>query len=77
MTLAMTWEEWAQHDACGLAARVRAGEVTAAELAAQAAAGVALTNPATSAVIELFDDCVADPPGTEPTSTAPSRACRS
>ncbi|MBZ6415068.1 MULTISPECIES: amidase [Methylobacterium] len=61
MTLAMTWEEWAQHDACGLAARVRAGEVTAAELAAQAAAGVALTNPATSAVIELFDDCVADP----------------
>ncbi len=61
MTLAMTWEEWAQHDACALAARVRAGEVTAAELAAQAAAGVALTNPQTSAVIELFDDAIADP----------------
>ncbi len=66
MTLAMTWEEWAQHDACALAARVRAGEVTAAELAAQAAAGVALTNPATSAVIELFDDASPIPPGTAP-----------
>ena len=28
MTLAMSWDEWSQHDAVALAARVRAGEVT-------------------------------------------------
>ena len=38
MTLAMSWDEWASHDGIGLAERVRKGEVTAAELAAQAAA---------------------------------------
>ena len=41
MTLAMTWQEWVQHDAVGLAECVRRGDVSAAELAAQAAAGVA------------------------------------
>jgi amidase len=61
MTLAMSWDEWAKHDAVGLAARVRAKEVTPAELAAQAAAGIARTNPALSAVVEVFDDVVADP----------------
>ncbi|TWT13855.1 amidase [Reyranella sp. CPCC 100927] len=61
MTLAMSWDEWAQHDAVGLAARVRQGEVTAVELATQAAAAIAATNPALSAVIEVFDDVVADP----------------
>ena len=61
MTLAMGWDEWAAHDAVGLADRVRAGEVTAAELAAQAAAGIARTNPALSAVVEVFGDAVADP----------------
>jgi amidase len=40
---------------------VRRGDVTAAELAAQAAAGVAKVNPLLSAVVELFDDAVADP----------------
>ena len=61
MTLPMTWDDWVRHDAVGLAERVRGGEVTAAELAAQAAAGVAKVNPLLSAVVELFDDAVADP----------------
>ncbi len=61
MTLAMGWDEWVRHDAVALAARVRQGDLTAAELAAQAAAGVARVNPALNAVIELFDDALADP----------------
>ena len=61
MTLAMSWDEWAAHDGVGLAERVRNGEVTPAELARQAAAGIAMTNPAVSAVVEVFDDVVADP----------------
>ncbi len=61
MTLAMSWDEWAAHDAVGLAARVRKGELTPAELAAQAAEGIARTNPATSAVVEVFEDLVQDP----------------
>lgn len=61
MALAMGWKEWSGHDAVGLAALVRTGEVTAAELAEQAAAGIAMTNPALSAVVEVFGDVVADP----------------
>ena len=61
MTLAMSWDEWGQHDAVALAGRVRQGEVSAAELAAQAAAAVAKVNPTLSAVVEVFDDAVADP----------------
>ncbi len=57
----MSWDEWVQHDAVALAARVRRGEVTPAELAAQAAAGVVKINPAVHAVVEVFDDVVADP----------------
>ena len=61
MTLAMNWEEWANHDGLALADRVRKGDVTAAELAAQAKAAIEMTNPALSAVVEVFDDAVADP----------------
>ena len=61
MSCVMGWDEWAKHDAVGLAQRVRQGDISAAELARQAAAGVALVNPALSAVVELFDDVVADP----------------
>ena len=61
MTLAMTWDEWTRHDAVALADRVRAHDVTPAELAAQAAAAIAKTNPTLSAVVEVFDDAVADP----------------
>jgi amidase len=63
MTLAMGWDEWAAHDAVALAARVRQGDLTAAELAAQVAAGVAKLNPQLQAVVELFDDAVAEPFG--------------
>ena len=61
MTLAMGWDEWAKHDAVALANRVRAGEVSAAELAAQVAAGIAKVNPALGAVVEVFEDLVAEP----------------
>ena len=61
MPLAMSWDDWAAHDAVGLAERVRKGELTPAELAQQAAAGIAKTNPAVSAVVEVFEDLVADP----------------
>ena len=61
MSLAMSWDEWTRHDAVGLAALVRQRQVTAAELAAQAAAAVAKVNPTLSAVVEVFDDVVVDP----------------
>ena len=61
MTLAMTWDEWAQHDGLALALRVRKGEVTPAELASQVAAGIEKTNGDLSAVVEVFDDVVLDP----------------
>jgi amidase len=61
MTLAMSWDEWAKHDAVALAGRVRNGDLTPADLAAQAAAGIARLNPALDAVVEVFDDVVADP----------------
>jgi len=57
----MTWDEWAAHDATALAERVRKRELTPAELAAQAAAAIERVNPQVSAVIEVFDDVVADP----------------
>ncbi len=61
MTLAMSWSEWAQHDGTALAERVRRRELTPAELSAQAAAAVARTDPPLSAVVELFEDVLADP----------------
>jgi amidase len=61
MTLAMSWDEWAAHDAVGLAERVRSGELAPADLARQAAAAIAKVNPPVNAVVEVFDDVVADP----------------
>jgi amidase len=61
MTMVMSWDEWVRHDAVALADRVRKGELTPAELAAQVAAGIAKVNPTLNAVIEVFDDVVADP----------------
>jgi len=61
MTLAMSWDEWAQHDGTDLAGRVRRGEITPRELATQAAAGVARVDGALSGVVELFDDVIAEP----------------
>jgi amidase len=59
MTTVMSWDEWMRHDATGLAERVRDKEITPAELAAQVAAGIA--KPTLNAVIEVFEDVVADP----------------
>jgi len=61
MTLAMSWPEWADHDAVGLAERVRNGDVTPAELAAQVQAAIALTDESLDAIVEVFEDVVADP----------------
>ena len=61
MTRAMSWSEWAEHDGLALAERVRRGELTPKELAAQAVEAIAATDPQLSAVVEVFDDVVADP----------------
>ncbi|MGY3691139.1 amidase [Bradyrhizobium sp. USDA 3240] len=61
MTLAMSWDEWTRHDGTALAERVRNGELTPRELAAQAAAATAKVDPALSGMVELFDDVIADP----------------
>ena len=61
MTLAMSWDEWAQHDGVALAACVRKGELKPSELAQQAAAGIAKVNGTLSGVVEVFDDAVSSP----------------
>jgi Asp-tRNA(Asn)/Glu-tRNA(Gln) amidotransferase A subunit family amidase len=63
MTLAMSWDEWAQHDGVALAARVRKGELKPSELAQQAAAAIAKVDGALSGVVEVFDDAIASPAG--------------
>ena len=57
----MGWDEWASRDAVGLAALIRAGQITPREAADQAAEAVARLNPRLDAVIELFEDTRADP----------------
>ena len=54
----------------GLAALVRQGEVTPAELAAQAAAAVARVNPALQAVVEVFDEERSAATGDDPVRAA-------
>ena len=61
MTLPLSWNEWAQHDGVALAARVRKGELSARELANQANEAIAKLNPALTAVVEVFEDAIADP----------------
>jgi len=61
MTLPLSWNEWAQHDGVALAARVKSGELTAAQLASQANAAIAKLNPELTAVVEVFEDAIADP----------------
>lgn len=57
----LSWEEWAELDATGLAELIREKEVTPQEAARQAAKGIEALNPEISAVIEVFDDVVEDP----------------
>ena len=59
--LAMSWAEWAGHDATSLAALVKAGAVTPAELASQCAAAVGMLDGRLNAVLGLFDDAIANP----------------
>ena len=51
---ALSWEEWSRHDATALAALIRTKQVTAQELAAQAAEAVTRINPKLEAIIEVF-----------------------
>ncbi|MFT3690338.1 amidase [Paenirhodobacter sp.] len=60
MAKIMSWDEWFARDGIALADLVRRGEVTAEELAAQAADAIAAVNPQLSGVIEVFGDAVAD-----------------
>ena len=59
--LAMSWAEWARQDGVALAELVRSRQVSAQQVAAQAAVAVARLNPKLEAVIELFDDVRVDP----------------
>ncbi|MBI1778190.1 MAG: amidase [Proteobacteria bacterium] len=61
MKTVMSWDAWMSYDALGLAELVRRKEVTPRDLAEQVAAGIAKVNPAIGAVVEVFEDVVADP----------------
>ena len=57
---AMSWDEWAKRDAVALAELVRTKQVTAQELAAQAAAAVEQLNPKIGAVLEIYENVLKD-----------------
>jgi amidase len=67
--LAMSWDEWHKHDGLALAERVRAKEVTAKELSAQAADAIARLDPIIEAVLGIYEDAVADPDRDGPSKT--------
>ena len=69
--LPFSWSEWSALDAIALSKRVRAGEITAKEVARQAAAGIAELNPKLRAVLEVFEDVVADPDTDGPNRSGP------
>jgi amidase len=59
--LALSWTEWGKTDAVALAQLIRDKQITAQEAAFQAARAAALLEPRLDAVLEVFDDTVADP----------------
>jgi len=59
--LALSWQEWGQLDAVGLAELVRKKQVSAAETTQQAIEAARLLEPQLGAVLETFDDLVAAP----------------
>lgn len=69
MSLPFSWAEWGQLGAVELAQHVRQGDVTAAELAAQAHAAAQATEPRLAALVELFDA-----PATAPDVALPADA---
>jgi amidase len=64
--LAMSWQEWRNHDAVGLAELVRAGQVVPKEMCAQAAEAVTRIDPQIEAVLGLYDDVLAYPDADRP-----------
>jgi amidase len=58
---ALSWQEWGEIDAVGLAALVRTGQISATETVAQAIEAARRLNPQLGAVLETFDDVIADP----------------
>ncbi len=56
-----SWEEWGRLDGLALASLVRAGQVSAHEVAAQAAVAIAMVEPAIESALQVFDDVVARP----------------
>lgn len=61
MKLVMSWNDWADLDATGLASLVQKGEITPREIAEQAAMGIDALNPEIGAVVEVFDDVIDNP----------------
>jgi amidase len=57
----MSWDEWFEHDALALAGLVRDGRAKAVEVVAQAVEGARLVDPQLDAVLEYFEDVIADP----------------
>ena len=57
----ISWADYSKCDATDLARLVANGEVSAKELATQAAMAVELINPDINGVIEVFLDTLADP----------------
>ena len=68
-SLAMSWEEWHKHDAVALSSRVRANEVTAKELCAQAVEAIERLDPVIEAVLGIYEDAVTDPDRDGPSKT--------
>ena len=65
----MTWQDWARQDATDLAALVRTKQASPREILAQAAAAIAKLEPALDAVLEVFDDVIANPDADHPDPT--------
>src|SRR5450830_1990617 len=59
--LALSWQEWGQLDAVGLAELVRKKQVSAAETTQQAIEAARLLEPQLGAVLETFDDLIGAP----------------
>jgi amidase len=57
----MGWQEWTSYDGLGLAELVKTNQVTPQELVFQVAKAVQLLNPRLEAVLEIFEDVVANP----------------
>jgi amidase len=69
--LAMSWQEWARHDAVSLAELVRTRQISPRETVAQAAAGVAKVDARLGAVLEVFADTLANPDTDGPDRAGP------